>query len=730
MKKILYILVGALLCATACQREAFDEGNGRSTNIAPGPGDVALLNFTVDYPEAGLGTRATMGEANLPSTLYIAVFSYEGGYLQNWIPATLVKPAKNPANAGMKVTYEYKAYLPINTNKIFHFIGDTPIENPTFANEDEFIKSFVTEKKEGAFWQRVVVNGGIVAKKKTDGSFDLDDNGNYKIDLNANGYNETTNPNPLRHVVMIRNFAKIEVQSVDSHFDVLQWALVNVPKYGTVAPWSARSTGEVVGFRVAYTSIKDYLPEFSGGNGKHELGTFYDDLTQKTETGYSGYYGTVPTIVNGKAVEPGDLIDQTEPTTFVQSGAEDPGLYMYERPVPILENNQPPTMVLIQLHWKSAPDGADFTVPEDGVDYWYLIELLDNEGEYMPILRNIKYKFHLSGIDEKGETSAHAAFGGKVLGNVSTSLETSTLNELLVGTQKVVVANMDYSFFNEEQESSTLEFQYFPDKDGDPVFNSSPETVGETERVHINITLKSVTGYDPAIRSLSILDPEAENPEIVTKLTGVTGDAVISHDGINWGAIPYTMFGSGDEMKKSIIRVQGSYGNGLSIFRDVMITVMAKPDFEPTTTKVSSLPQDASGQPVTVTIGLPKGLGSSVFPIQVRIEAENNCLSTTSSILPVNDGISTFNGIIPAHDGQPEIPAESTQAGKRTFYYIRTIKYSEYYHPTGDTPYTYEFPCAFTTTKTSENAPTKIKISDGNGRFNSVILDLKVGSGS
>lgn len=732
MKKIFYILAGVLLCATACQREAFDEGNGRSTTEAPGPGDVALLDFTVDYPEAGLGTRATMGEANLPSTLYIAVFSYEGGYLQNWIPATLVKPAKDPANAGMKVTYEYKAYLPINTNEIFHFIGDTPIENPTFANEDEFIKSFVTENKEGAFWQRVVVKGGIVAKKNADGSFDLDDNGNYKIDLNANGYNED-NPNPLRHVVMVRNFAKIEVTSADAHFDVVQWALVNVPKYGTVAPWSARESGDVVGFHVAYTSIKDYLPEVEGGTGKKKLGTFYDDLTQKDDSGYKGYYGTVPTVVNGVEVAPADLIDQTEPTTFVQSGSDDPGLYMYERPLPNLERNQPPTMILIQVRWNSKPEGSD--IPDIGegetLDYWYLIELLDDQGEYMPFLRNIKYKFHLSGIDEKGEASASAAFRGKVLGNVSTSLETSTLNELLVGNHKIVVANMDYAFFNEKQESSSLEFQYFPNISGDPVFNSSADGVDETEKVHINIMLKTVAGYEPAIRSLSTIDPDEDNPEIVTKLTGVPDEAVYAHDdGSNWGAIPYTMNSSGTEMKKSIIRVQGSYGTGLPIFRDVVVTVMAKPDFDKSKTSVSELTSDSSGQPVTVTIGLPSGLGSSLFPIQVRIEAENNCLSTTSSILPVKDDISTFNGVIPAHGDQPEIPAESTQAGKRTFYYIRTIKYSEYYHPTADEPYTYEFPCVFTTTKTSKNAPTKIKLSDGNDRFNPVILELKVGSGS
>lgn len=723
MKKIFYILASMLLCLTACQREALVNGDGRSTTVPPAPDALGAVEFTVDYPESGLGTRATMGETNIPSKLYVAVFAEDNGYLQNWIPVEMVQPAVTPA-PGMKVTYKYKAYLPINSNEIFHFIGDPPTESPVFSYEDEFIKSMVTTGKEGAFWQRVKVKGGVAAKRNADGSYDLDENGNYKLDLNANGYNADTNPNPLRHVVMIRNFAKIDVQSGDPHFDVLQWALVNVPKSGTVAPWSGQKTGSVVGFDVPYTSIKDYLPETEGGNGKHKLGTFYDDLVKLMETGYTGYYGTVPTIVstlNPVELKAEDLIDQSEPSAFVKPDDSDSGIYMYERPVPDLTVNQPPTRLLVQLKWNSLPDGASgITV---GAEQWYLIDVLDDHGEYMPILRNIKYKMHLSGIDEGGYATSTLAFNGNVFGNVSTALETSMLNEITVGDSKIVVANLDYPFFNESYEEGTLEFQYYPDKDGYPIFKSDPTTVDETARKHVHIVLKSVPGYDPAILSLSNIKDqipeegsEDEWPTLITTLDGTT--STITHADGNWGVIPFTLDKSGDKMKKSIIRVQGSIGNGRPIFREVMYTVMAQPDFTESTT-VSALTSDASGQDVTVTIGLPEGLGSSMFPIQVRIEAENGCLSTTATELPVKDDYSTF-----------VTADESTQAGKRTFYYIRTIEYSEYYDATRTPQYVYTFDCAFKTTKTSGNAPTRIKLSDSQGRFNSKILDLKVGSGS
>ena len=162
MKKVFYILIASLLCAMACQREAFNEGNGRSTTVPPSAGSLAALEFSVDFPESDILTRAEMGDSDIPSTLYIAVFGETGGYLQNWIPATLVREV--PTEAGMKITYIYKAYLPINTNEIFHFIGDSPTMNPTFEYEKDFIQSLVTNNKQGAFWQRVIVKGGVSAK--------------------------------------------------------------------------------------------------------------------------------------------------------------------------------------------------------------------------------------------------------------------------------------------------------------------------------------------------------------------------------------------------------------------------------------------------------------------------------------------------------------------------------------------------------------------------------------
>ena len=115
-----------------------------------------------------------------------------------------------------------------------------------------------------------------------------------------------------------------------------------------------------------------------------------------------------------------------------------------------------------------------------------------------------------------------------------------------------------------------------------------------------------------------------------------------------------------------------------------------------TTVKGSS---DAIDQPVTVTIGIPKDLPSDIFPLQFRIEAKDNNLSTTDPNLPVQDGLSTFE--------------DKQEAGKRSFYYIATIKYTEYKKwnaSTSSYDYKTEWPFTLYTTKTSGNG-TDIRLS-------------------
>ena len=100
MKKIFYILSAAVIFAAACTKEMTQEQSVRpTTTIAPSEGDMALVTFKVNVPEASLyatPTRAQHQIGEQPNIengdLFVAVFGGGddetiGGQLQHYLKA-------------------------------------------------------------------------------------------------------------------------------------------------------------------------------------------------------------------------------------------------------------------------------------------------------------------------------------------------------------------------------------------------------------------------------------------------------------------------------------------------------------------------------------------------------------------------------------------------------------------------------------------------------------------
>ena len=134
-------------------------------------------------------------------------------------------------------------------------------------------------------------------------------------------------------------------------------------------------------------------------------------------------------------------------------------------------------------------------------------------------------------------------------------------------------------------------------------------------------------------------------------------------------------------------------------------------------TKITTTPTtDATDQEVEIQIGLGDDIPASIFPIQVRIEAEQNSLSSTSPTLPVANSPSQF----------------SSKEGQNSFYYIYTINFTDYQkvnQTTHEISYVKEFKVKLYTTKSSGNS-TSILISDMNDYFTPKPLTLTIPSGS
>ena len=648
---------------TACQQEM----NQTLQTVTPEDG-VVKVSVSVQFPEPILvGTKGKMGEGPLQAgfNLNFLIYGPGDGFVQNWIPAELSNP--NVVN-GYLTGGDYTVLLPLSDDKrIVHVIANPPQEIVPITNDYIYniMEKLVTKKDsddEASYWQEIVLEDGIK------GVYEGGELVGPAPDLEA----------AFRSIDLVRNYAKVSVEGdSEEDFTVTRWALINVPDMAYVAPYDGTHDAD---FPKGYVNIASYTdPE--------------DLLNQLTGTGegqdnYPGYLPPEATIIQ---TFPGNPDEDGAANYTVGGGAQ----YMYERPLP--NSSQIQTAVLVEVefgadhalteaynkdHYDQSTDTYDEGFPVTSVKYWYKVELLDKNGDYCPFLRNIAYVLKISNLEEAGEMSAQAAYDGPYFGNISASLETASLKDLSNGKSSIHVDLMDYTFLSvpEDEDYVTLmngsvpsRFWFTPDINYPDVVY----TEDEADICDIEVELFPVTGYDASVS------------EFVDN-----GD----------GSIKVKLTETGSKVKKSIIRVSGSKivdGEAeRAIYREITVNLMEKQEFKHGTdlTELTIVPTvEGPNQEVQITLRLPEDLGASVFPIQVRIEAENNTLSATSSNLPVSTGKTVFG------DGT-----------RNTYFFIRTINYSEYCYLDPRTKkyvYNYNFPMSFFTSKAGDNS-TDIDIRD------------------
>ena len=636
MKKIFYTLTAAVLCLTACQKEIEQIQSVSAKDYPEGATVEALFTVSIPYSngEVDLTRASNMAQIPVLDNLYIAIFGDNGGMLQQLVPAVKVGNGSlyqtqtnvegHPyGETGYAYQVQYKAELPLSDEeRNLHFIGNMPpevIQNLDFLYEKPFMDNLTTSGGAAAYWQKVVLPHGVQANL-VNGKFEL----------------TTECAQLLTPIALVRNYAKLIVTSASSDFEIESYALVNGPLQGTVAPYSAST-----GFSTTYMNIGKYCAGQMETNFVHDL----------TASGYSGY------MIN-------DLIDTANPgeTSAKKPTDTDNGLYMYERTKPTRSGEQ--TGIIIKLKWSQDLDSDHPNYNDRGKSRYYKIEVLDKEGEYMPICRNVLYTINLEHLSGTGETSFDAAYRGPFFGNVSASIETATLTEINDNIHKIVVNMMDFTTM-EDNKKVDIYFRYYPEMNGDPALTAAS---------YATPARKEVEGYQSAIDSFSDID-------------------FVTWSGGTWGHVEVTLKERPNSgMLREKLRIQGQNNGVGSLFRDIVFTVMNTQEF------TSESKVTVSGNTVTVTIGLPSELPYSIFPLNVLIEAQNNNLTTTSKLLPVSYGPTAFD-----EEG-------SSKKGKNAFYFIRTIQYKDYLDTsTGEYVYTTEFNCPFTRT---DNTDVVVKLNE------------------
>lgn len=591
-------------------------------------------------------TKAGMAHAPEIETIHIAVFN-KSGLLKEYVEATL-ENADEVKNGPEEATATFTADLTMALSpRTLHFIANSP-----YATYDDL----PTTTGEQNVIQSMITTDGDAAYWQR---IELDKIDAYKYAGGKYGdYGEegatsyTYRDNGIDITVNVGDYIKRDGTKVldgTGYFasTALSTKLALIPLVRNFAEISVKSL-EGSNFTVEQVALGN-VPS-AGYVAAFQLGT---------NTYASVYTGATAALTHADIKSSGYAGTMPETATIntdfpAPADVEDWFGYMYERPVPTAD----PTCILVG----GTLEGVSGT-------RWFKIELADPNGAYFPIYRGISYEIEIGKIDgSTGYGSAADAWAAPAIGDVSNSVETKTLEQISDGMGTTLwVEYIDY--IGTETASSTADIYYtmFYKDPGD----ASAQIEYLTDAIEFTVSSSSY----PAING----DP------VVADGTFTTGTPDPSK---TWKKATVTLNGNSGNILKSVLKITGKAKTGKEMHRDVTYRVIGEQNFTDVT--ASSLPSEAINEVTTLTISLPRDLGFSMFPLVLKIEAANNAFNSIDG-LPVESGPSLFNST------------------KNSFYFLKTISYSDYYDVVTE-EYTLEFTSSFKATRTgtseSSNATT------------------------
>ena len=376
----------AVLLPLSCTKEAELEVS-KDKPAVDYEGREVTVYFGVQTPEP---VTKAMGENPEITSLHVAVFG-SSGYLKEYKRA---EPVGEYVSAeGVRNKKGYKVNLSITSSRVrVHLIANGP-ESLDFDYESNVMAKLASSGGQDAYWQRILLNNGIYADTEAEGYYDTPPTLVIDPDFDLeNGVHK------MALIPLIRNFAKITVvAAADSNFEVLSFAVINVPDRGSIAPYNP-SNGEFIMNYEAYPTLTDISAVYPGNMPSATV----IDKSYPSESDFSS-------LSNG---------------AVGASGA----VYMYERPVP----TQDATILVVK---------GTYTDPDthEANTGYYKIDLMDG-GEYLPILRNFRYQINIQKVHRKGKTSVSGAINGAGSADISADIATASQVNISDGKSAISVS--------------------------------------------------------------------------------------------------------------------------------------------------------------------------------------------------------------------------------------------------------------------------------------------------
>ena len=436
----------------------------------------------------------------------------------------------------------------------------------------------LTDEYPDAYWQRIEIPIGIRAYKNEDGEY-LDKTGNV-IDIDHGGVPVI---DPAVEAYFKNTVTESGVTEDKGIALIRNFAKIEVSVKDGVAFTLKK-------FAVIYKAKSGSVAPYNSRTAsfiKNYQNQTYDSLKTKHQ-----YPGNLPV---GAEIDLTIPEDEKDTDFFVD---HDEAIYLYERPV----TNENPAMVII---WGTY----------QGTDYFYRVDLMDGSG-YYPIYRNFRYKIEIQDVVRAGSSTPALAASAAGTGDVSAITDAQNLTDVSDGKARIYVDYTEKTIVG--QKTVKLKYKFIPD------FLNAPST----------------TANNP-ISSTGSLGVYITN-EDGSSITDYNGDVIGSAWTIStvdstggWRVVTFTTKEPSAELKSQNIKVTGVYNDGNSqLYRIVSYKLMNIKNLEVWCNPIE-IPR-GKGEKVDVCIKLPNDLPRSLFPLQLKIEADKKSLTPDNDNLPVN----------------------------------------------------------------------------------------------
>lgn len=283
--------------------------------------------------------------------------------------------------------------------------------------------------------------------------------------------------------------------------------------------------------------------------------------------------------------------------------------YIYERETPIAN----PVYILVYGQF-------------GGNNVYYRVDLRDDDGNYFPLLRNFKYKVTINEVTHTGYSNPQDAANSVGSGDISSSIETEHLTNISDGEIRLTV---DYTS-KVRVTDDNVALKYKLEKLGEATLNS------------VKITCEGEALRGIVVNGQTVKEQTVNNPQLNAWITLDVDPAQI-----------------GAEQKTGTITIVATYDGDRTIQRKVTYTLRRPYEME-----IKCVPEEIPygiNEKVKVNITIPDDLGSSMFPLEFNIEAQNLSITPDNDNLPVASGLSTIPGV-----------------NKSAFWFVKSLSKEEY----------------------------------------------------